>query len=108
MKPNINFEKLKVSKVRLDSGASKVVMKVGDKTDIDVEVRAGVSSLKLYVPKDMGIKISSEGALVSNNFNEISLISKKGHWKSENWEKAKFKANLDFDAGASKVEIVQY
>ncbi len=104
---DLGLEKLKISKLELDAGASNVTTRFGELDSIDVKVTSGASSLKFYIPKDSGVRITSKSALTSNNFEDFGLIKTKKTWESKNWSDAKNKINIELESGASKIELLK-
>lgn len=104
---DLDFQNLKVSNLDLDAGASDIKVKFGNSTSCDVRVKAAASVIKLYIPKDIGVRVTSKSALTSNNFENFGLMKTKKAWESKDWSKQKNKLNIDLESGASKIELIQ-
>lgn len=105
---DLNLELLKTKKIDLESGASKIMVRFGKKENVRAEVDAGASSINLYVPKQSGLRITISSVLVSNNFEDIGLIKHDSEWTSTDWDKRSHQIDVDINAGASSVKIIQY
>lgn len=106
---DLDLSDLLLEKLDLDFGASDGKIKIGEKVNnVEVKIETGASSLKLYLPKEFGIKIESSSGISSNNFEEIGLNRSNGKWESDNYGKAEKKADIDLAMGASSIDVELY
>lgn len=104
---DLDFQNLKLENLDLDAGASDIRLRFGNAVNCDVRVKAAASVIKFYIPKDVGVRVTSKSALTSNNFEDFGLVKSKKSWESKSWDEKKTKLNIDFETGASKIELIQ-
>lgn len=103
---DLDFQSLKVKSLELDAGASDIKVRFGDNTNCDVNVKSGASVIRLYLPKSLGVQVTSKSALTTNNFSDFGLIKKNKSWESKDFSKIKNKINIDLESGVSKIELL--
>lgn len=99
---------LRLQEFMIDTGASKVNAKLGNKEDTTkVSIDAGASSITLLVPKDSGVRVEHDGGLTGTDFQDIPKV-KDGLYESTNFNSAVKKIVIVSDAGASSIKIERY
>jgi len=98
-----------ISDLTIKSGASSYNILFGEKpgtlkSDIDL----GASSLKLRVPKSVGLKIDMKSGVSSNNFTSRDLVKSGDVYKNSEYETATSKIDLILKTGASSVELERF
>ena len=98
----------KTKNVDVDMGAASLRIKLGNLTpETKLNIDAGASDIDIFIPKESGCKISTDGALSSKHFNGFEKIN------SDNYETADFNktANKIFiiiDSGVSSISVERY
>mgnify|MGYP000900401430 FL=1 len=107
-KGEINLSQFKVRNLAVHTGATSTVITLGDKyqrTEVNIEM--GVSSFKLKIPKESGIKIYSDLGLSSKNFGQFTKLD-KDTYISSNFEDATNKVFIDISGALSNFKIERY
>ena len=99
---------LKTRSVRVDGGASSVRLRLGDRADrCDVEVRTGVSSVRIDVPAEAGCEIRVKAPLSAKSFRDFEET--RDHvYETENFDRASKKIYINFDVGVSSLKVRRY
>ncbi|PMD98640.1 hypothetical protein BWI97_03685 [Siphonobacter sp. BAB-5405] len=106
-KADFDLTPFKVSKVSLHTGAAEMDLKLGDKTDqTDVEVNAGVASVKIKVPQSVGCRITTRGALTEKDFN--GFTRQGDAYETPGYAGAKKKINIRFEGGIAEWKVERY
>lgn len=109
MDAKIDLENSMVNKVDIKGGASSYQLRLSNRPDLsNVDLSLGASSVKLELPKNIGIKITSESGLSSINFKNFSLNKNGNQYTSESYDSAQKKIELNLRTGASSIDISQY
>ncbi|MCS7013257.1 MAG: DUF5668 domain-containing protein [Chloroherpetonaceae bacterium] len=104
---DFDLSKLKVEKLSIGAGASSVDLKLGDLAkELFVRIDAGAASLDISLPKSVGCKIESRGALASHDFE--GFMRKGRDYYTENFESSAKKIYIDIDSGVSSISIHRY
>lgn len=104
----LDISSLKVTSLELDTGASKNEIKFGSLTSIQARIKAGVSRIKLFIPRSIGIRIEADTALTSNNFNKLGLVKQGNVYISSNYSTAETRLELELEVGVSSITIELY
>jgi len=107
-KGEIDLSDFKVRNLSVHTGATSTLITLGDKhTRTEVNIEMGVSSFKLKIPKNSGIKIYNDLGLSSKNFSQFTKID-KDTYVSNNFEDAKNKVFIDISGALSNFKIIRY
>lgn len=102
---NLDLREIKVEKMTLDIGATSLKMHVGDKLETSVfNIKAGASSIKIWLPSYLGAKVNIRSALTNKDFKDFNKKDEQTYI-SKNYDIAQKKIEIDLDAGASSVVI---
>lgn len=71
--------------------------------DMSAEIRMGLGSLTLRVPRGLGVRVQKGGLLVG--FDSEGLIKRGDMFYSENWERAERKLTIDLQAAFGSVRV---
>jgi hypothetical protein len=110
-KCNIDLNRIQVTDVEISAGASKVDVRFG-RGDLNTSVRvdAGVSELRLEIPRQYGIRLLLGCGLCLKDLPDG--MSKKegggGAYYSRDYDAAPYRMDLEVDASVSRVSIAQY
>lgn len=97
--------KVPTLKFNLESGASTINVEVGDsiQNNAILDFKTGASSIDVNFPESVGVKITAETGLSSQEFTGYS--EKDGVWYSKDYEKKLKKIELKLNAGASSIKV---
>jgi hypothetical protein len=99
---DLDLTDLIVNSVRLESGASSVDLRLGCRSNnVSVKINSGASRVMISVPREMGLKFALDAALSSTNLRDLDLVKTKGGYESNNYESA-------VDSGVSSLEVDYY
>jgi hypothetical protein len=107
-KGTFDLSRYVVRNLKLEAGAADVELTLGGKaTQSDVKISAGVASITVRVPKNVGVKVKREGAM---NVNTLDGFTDAGGNTSisPDYEKTANKINIDFEGGISTFKVVRY
>jgi hypothetical protein len=107
----LDLDGLLISDLRVDAAASRVNARIGrGDMDASISVDAGVSSVKLEIPRQYGIRLYVDCGLCWRNLPD-GMKKKRGGggaYYSKNYDDAPYLMDVEIDAGLSKVVIEQY
>ncbi len=75
----------------------------GSVTAVNADIAIGVGSLKLNLPRDVGVEIQMNKFLAS--FDRTGLVKRGGSYYSANWENAAVRMHMDITAALGSVDI---
>lgn len=105
---NIELSDLKVEKIRFEGGASNMNVTLGNKhPNTSIYVEAGVSSIKINIPKSSGCELIMDNVLSSRKIDGFSKIN-DNIFRTENYDTATEKIKINIEAAVSKFEINRY
>ncbi len=105
---NLDLSSLRINEFELNTGASKNEIKFGKTISTYAKINGGASTIKIFIPHSMGIKIKADTALVTHNFDILGLEKKENIYFSKNYWTADKRLDLDLDIGASTIRIELY
>jgi hypothetical protein len=105
---DFDLTKFKTKDVTVDMGAAAVNIKLGDLLpETKLSVDAGASDINIFIPKESGCKIVTDGALSSKHFNEFEKID-SDNFETENFKEAVNKIYIDIECGVSSISVERY
>ncbi|MBE0571520.1 MAG: hypothetical protein IH618_08265 [Ignavibacteriaceae bacterium] len=105
---DFDLTEFKTKDITVDMGAASIKIKLGNLyTETEVSVDAGASDINIFVPKESGCKIVTDGALSSKHFSEFKKID-SDNYETENFEEAVNKVYIDIDCGVSSISVERY
>ena len=105
---DFDLTELKTQNIDVDMGAASITIKLGSlssKTKLSID--AGASDINIYIPKESGCKISTDGALSSKHFNEFEKIN-SDHFETADFNEAANKIYIEIDSGVSSISVDRY
>jgi len=105
---NLDLSSLMINEFELNTGASKNEIKFGKTTSTYAKIDGGASTIKILIPRLMGVKIRADTALATHNFNTFGFEKKENTYFSKNYWTADKRLDLDLDVGASTIRIELY
>lgn len=108
-KETLDFSRIHLTKLSLNSGASKSEIKLGQlEYKIDLEINTGASKINLSLPENYALKIRNDSALVNNNFNQLGLDKIDKGYQSKDYGTNGKQISVVISAGASTINIERY
>lgn len=105
---DFDFSDFKIKDLEIKTGAASIKVKLGDKLkESRVDVESGVAKVEISVPETIGCEIKMDGALNSKDFDNFE---KKGNsiWRTSNFESASKRIYIDVSSGLSSVTVQRY
>lgn len=101
---------LQVSSLRLDTGVSDVTIELGALAKrANVIVETGVSSVRIYVPRGVGVEVVHEGGLsdvdIASGIERVSGGGPRGTWRTDGFSEADKTIEITLKTGVSDVQI---
>ncbi|MCX7771489.1 MAG: hypothetical protein N2376_00050 [Clostridia bacterium] len=101
----LDFSDVALKNCTINTGATELDMRFGTKQqDSRVTINGGVVNLKLNVPSDAGLKISSSSAVTKVN-GSIEMLKDGNVYTSGNYDQAPAKVWVDISSGASNITV---
>jgi hypothetical protein len=98
----------KVNNIDLNTGASNVKLKLGDRTDSTyIDVDMGVASLRIEIPENSGCQIKGDMVLMSRSLKGFTK-KEKGFYETPDFDNAAKKIFIRIDGGVSSLKINRY
>lgn len=105
MAMNFDLRESQVPELNIDTGVSSLELHLGDKVDqAKVTIKAGASSIKIWLPSYVGAKLNIDSGLTSKNFKDFEKIDDR-HYQSKNYNLVSKKIDFDLEVGVSSVAI---
>ena len=105
---NLDLSSLMINEFELNTGASKNEIKFSKTTSIYAKINGGASTIKIFIPRLMGVKIKADTALVTHNLDTLGFEKKENTYFSKDYWTANKKLDLNLDTGASTIKIEFY
>ncbi len=105
---DIDMSEAELSTVDIDSGASSLLLSLGDNQDLaNVKIDSGASSITIRIPKDSGVMLGFDDGLNSKELADLKHVDNKTY-KSDNYDIATKKVNIIAKIGVSSFKIERY
>lgn len=104
---DLDLRKLNVRNLALATGAASVKVSLGDRSEeTDVNVETGVSTVRLEVPAAAGCEVRIKAPLSTKHFPGFTKLD-KGHYVTENFERAAKRIRIQIEAGVSTIKVTR-
>ena len=105
---DFDLTEFKTEKVDVDMGAASLKIKLGNLyPETKLSIDAGASDINIYIPKESGCKITTDGALSSKHFNDFEKIN-SDHYETANYDSSADKIIIFIDSGVSSISVDRY
>jgi hypothetical protein len=105
---DFDLTEIKTRKIDVDMGAASIKIKVGSLyPETKLSVDAGASDINIFVPKESGCKIVTDGALSSKHFNDFEKID-SDNYRTANFDETANKVYIEIDCGVSSISVKRY
>lgn len=109
MSGELDFSKLILEKLSIDSDASKLKVKFGDRAkNLKIRIESDASKLELLIPKGVGLQIENRASLSSTDFENISINHEGERYWTSSYSSASSKIEIFLRGGISKLEVAGY
>lgn len=104
----LDLTALKVENVSLSTGAASCNLKVKEfATDtMNIKVEAGAASVRIILPREVGVQIRKETALSSTHFDDFNEIS-DDLFQTDNFSSAKKKIFIEIEGGVASFYVTR-
>lgn len=105
---DIDLRKAKLNTLKVKTGASSLVAKIGSKVDrTTVDIEAGASSVELHLPSASGVRVELESGLSST---DLQGLDDKGNgvWESPGFDEAEQTVAVTAKIGAGSLDLKRY
>jgi len=104
---NADLTDLKVTDLRLKTGASSTVIKLPRAAGMTtVRINAGAASVKLFVPDGVAARVHSSMAVGSNDINRQRFPPSGGDYVSPDYAAALNKIDIQFEGGVGSLAVI--
>lgn len=105
---DFDLTEIKTKNIDVDMGAASIKIKLGSLyPETKLSVDAGASDINVFVPKESGCKIITDGALSSKHFSDFEKIT-SDHYETANFSEAANKIYIEIDSGVSSINVKRY
>ncbi len=103
-----NLIPFKVKNLVIHTGATDTKIKLGDKSKMTyVDVEMGAASLKIYVPKTSGCKVTGDMVLMTKKLKGFTKLD-SDRYITEDYDNKENKVIINIDGGVSSIEVKRY
>ena len=108
VKAKINLSNVLVRTVDIKTGISSLDLVLGDNMEkTDVKLEAGVSEIKISLPKTVGARIKIDSGISSRELNGFEKTGEK-EYQTSNYDIADKKIEMDLDIGITDLKIDRF
>ncbi len=101
----LDLREVLVNNLDIEIGVSNLDLIMGDRAEMaKVNLRSGVSSVKISLPDNVGSKIIIKEGLSSKQLKDFEKIDDETY-QTSNYDEAEKKIEIDLDIGISRLEI---
>jgi len=109
MSGDLNLSELILENLSIDSDASRLKIKLGDKAkNLKAKIDSDASKLELLIPKGVGLHIENRASLSSTDFEDISINHQKKIYWTSNYDSAPLKIDISLRGGISGLKVIGY
>jgi len=104
-KMNLDFSKLRLSGLDINTGASDLIIRLGNvEPETKITVNAGASNINIKLPENIGARIVTRTGLSNKTFNGFKQIDNETY-QSNNYDNAPSKVSIELKAGVSSLNV---
>ncbi|MDK2822065.1 MAG: hypothetical protein PWP31_2030 [Clostridia bacterium] len=94
--------------MNLKAVASKLMLTFGNKApNSQINIETGASDIELFIPENIETKIRLDTTLSEDNLLEAGFVYQGDFYVTPNYETAKSKLNIDFEAGVNHLKVTR-
>lgn len=103
---SIDLTGIPLQELNCDVGAGSMAFILGNNgANSKINIDAGASDIKLRIPDDTGIRIELDGALSSNNLDELGWVRTDNAYISPNYQKAQSKIDCFIELSVGNLDV---
>ncbi len=105
---NMNFSKVPVRKLSINGGAGEFQLELGDlqeKSELSINMAAG--EVNLTVPKNVGVRIKSNGLIGDHNFSEEGLSKINDYYQTSDYDTNSKVINVELNSAVTDVTLTR-
>ncbi len=107
-KAKFDLSYYKVRNIQINTGASNVILKLGDKYDnTNVDIEMGASKIRIYVPENSGCRLEGDMVLMARDLDGLKKIDSE-LYETPNYEYAQKRVSMRINGGVSSFKIIRY
>lgn len=101
-----DLRRYNVRKLKIEAGAAGLELRLGDKApQSDVTISSGMAAVKIRVPKNVGVKITTDGGLNATDIDDDFERVGNNTYLSPNYNASTKKISIRYDGGMSHFEV---
>lgn len=102
----LDLSDLKVKDLDIDTGAVNLELVFGANIESSkVKLDSGASKISVSLPEEIGVKVKFDAGLSKNNFKELGWEKQGNYYTSPNYDQAAKKIDFDVDMGVGQFEV---
>jgi len=102
---DLDFSSIKVNRLKIEMGAASLNAKLGEpETETHFIIDAGVSSIDIAIPENVGCEIKADVSLSTKNFEGFSEV-RDDVYQTENFARSGKKIYIELDTGVSSINV---
>lgn len=106
VKGDLDLTDLEINELDINIGASTLEISFSDISNVaDVNIKAGVSNINLYIPENVGVKISMRSVLVAKNFGSAGFRKSGNNYYSKNYDDTDNKIFIEIEMAVGNVTV---
>jgi len=103
---DLDLSALRVSELRLDTGAADAVITFGDHgLETTADLNFGAASVRVRVPRSVGVRVKMSTGLVGSNLSEAGFNRADEWWVSPDYDAKAGHIEMTVEAGASSFKV---
>jgi len=103
---NLDLTQLKVTRLRVETGASDVDLKMPAAAGVvDASVKAGVADISISIPQGVAARITTSGGLSTFRVDTARFPRSDGYYQSADYSTATNRIDLRVDVGLATVDV---
>ncbi len=104
----MDFSGLKLSDLHIEGGAASIKVKLGDTNpETKVRIETGASSITVKVPESAGCDLNVSSVLSGRTIKGFEKLD-HGHYRTDNFDDAPNKIYIEVEAAVSSYSIIRY
>ena len=106
---DFDLSRYAVKALKIEAGAASLDLRLGDRAvQSDVKISSGMASVKIRVPKTVGVKITTDGGLNSTDIDDDFDKVGSNTYLSPNYNASTKKITIRYDGGLSSLNVSRY
>ena len=104
----MDLSPFKTKKIDIDGGASKIELKIGDRSNkIKVSINAGASAIRIKIPYESACELQTSTVLSAREIDDFNKI-KNGLYQTSNFSDSANQIFIEIDSAISSLKVERY